>query len=61
MLKLCNLDFWRFHRTNLREMGLEMEWGRVALGAVSEALLEARNPVTAIRKIFAVIREKFTR
>lgn len=54
--KLRGRDYWRFQRAGLADLGVDFEWGRVAAAAWKEALSEARDPVTATRKVFAAIR-----
>ena len=55
LLKLRGREFWRFHRSRLREMGCELEWARVVGAATQEAVTEARHPATAMRKVLEVI------
>jgi glycosyltransferase involved in cell wall biosynthesis len=56
LLKLKGRHYWDFHQSRLREMGLGLDWGKVARAAIREALTEARNPVTATRKVVAVLK-----
>lgn len=56
LLKLKGRHYWDFQRARLREMGLELDWGKVARAAIREAFTEARNPVTAARKVAEVLR-----
>jgi len=55
ILKLEGRHFWKFHQSRLREMGCELDWAKVAKAAIREALTEARNPVTAMQKVVAVL------
>lgn len=59
-LKLKRREFWAFHRSRLREMGSELSWTTVVKAAIKEAITEARKPVTAIRKVVAVLKGKPT-
>src|SRR4029453_8766087 len=54
--KMKNRQYWRFHRSRLKEIGVELEWSRVAKAAIQEAIVEARNPMTAMRKVVAVLK-----
>jgi hypothetical protein len=54
-LKLKGREFWNFHRSRLREVGCELAWARIAKAAILEAVTEAKNPVTAMRKVLAVM------
>jgi glycosyltransferase involved in cell wall biosynthesis len=54
--KLKSHEFWTFHRSRLGEMGCELEWRKIAKASVKEALTEARSPVTAMRKVLAVLK-----
>jgi glycosyltransferase involved in cell wall biosynthesis len=60
LLKLRGLEYWRFHRTRLHEMGCELDWTRVAKESLAEALSEARHPLTAMRKVAAVLQGRKT-
>jgi glycosyltransferase involved in cell wall biosynthesis len=55
LLKLKGREFWNFHRSRLREVGCELAWARIAKAAILEAVTEAKNPVTAMRKVLAVV------
>ena len=59
ILKMRGREFWNFHRSRLREIGCDLSWGRIAREAIKEAVTEAKNPVTAMRKISLVIKDKF--
>lgn len=54
--KLKGREFWKFHQKRMREMGNRLEWGRVARAAIQEAAIEARSPLTAMRKVREVLR-----
>ena len=54
--KLKSREFWNFQRSRLAEIGCELEWSKVAKASVQEVASEARNPVTAMRKVLAVLR-----
>jgi len=56
VLKLKGRDFWTFQQLRLREMGCEIDWARVAKATLREAVVEAKNPVTALRKVVAVLK-----
>jgi glycosyltransferase involved in cell wall biosynthesis len=60
LLKLKGREFWDFHRSALRGMGYQLEWARIATAAIKEAVTEAKNPVTAMRKVLAVVTGKPT-
>jgi glycosyltransferase involved in cell wall biosynthesis len=47
--------YWRFHRSRLKDIGVQLQWSRVAEAAVAKALLEARHPRTAIHKLAAAV------
>jgi len=54
--KLKGREFWKFQQSRLVEMGCELEWAKVANASIKEALSEAKNPATALRKIWAVMK-----
>jgi len=54
--KLKGREFWNFHRSRLGDMGCDLEWAKIAKGAIKEAVAEAKNPVTAMRKALAVLK-----
>jgi glycosyltransferase involved in cell wall biosynthesis len=56
LLKGRNRSFWAFHNHRLNAIGLPLEWSRIVAGAIKEAAAEARNPVTAFRKVVGVVR-----
>ena len=58
--KLKGRGFWSFHRSRLREMQYRFEWSKLASAAIRKAASEARNPVTAARKILATVKSTFT-
>ncbi len=58
LLKLKSSAFWTFHRSRFGEMGCEWEWDRIVGAAIREAVTEARNPATALRKLLAVMKSK---
>jgi glycosyltransferase involved in cell wall biosynthesis len=60
ILKLKSREFWNFHRSRLREMGIDLPWNRVAREAIKEVATEAKNPAAAIRKVIAVLKGKPT-
>jgi len=60
VLKLMGREFWYFHQSRLQEMGCELERAKVAKAAIKEALTEARSPVTAFRKIVAVLKRQLS-
>jgi glycosyltransferase involved in cell wall biosynthesis len=53
-LKLKGRDFWEHQRSQLLAMGHRLDWPRVGLAAIAEAGREAKDPLTAIRKVRAV-------
>jgi glycosyltransferase involved in cell wall biosynthesis len=57
ILKLKGREFWNFHRTRLREIGLELAWTKVGKAAIRRVLTEAKNPAIAMRKLLAVMKE----
>jgi glycosyltransferase involved in cell wall biosynthesis len=59
-LKLKGPEFWNFHRSAMREIGCRLDWVRIAAAAIKEAFAEAKNPVTAMRKVRAVMTGKPT-
>ena len=61
VLKLKDREFWNFHQSRLGEMGCELAWARIATATIKEAIVEAKNPVAAVRKILAVMKEKAVR
>jgi hypothetical protein len=54
--KLKGREFWRFHQSRLGEIGCKLEWARIAKASIQEAVTEARNPVTGMRKVLAVLK-----
>jgi len=58
LLQLKGRKFWDFQRSRLREMRCEFKWTKVAKAAIQEVLTEARNPVTAMRKVVAVLKRQ---
>jgi hypothetical protein len=40
----------------LKDIGIKLEWAKVAKAAIAEAMVEARNPMTAVRKVVAVLK-----
>lgn len=61
VLKLKDREFWNFQQSRLGEMGCELAWTRIAKAAIKEAVTEVKNPVTAMRKVLAVMKEKAAR
>jgi glycosyltransferase involved in cell wall biosynthesis len=59
--KLKSGRFWRFQRSRASELGLEINRRRIAKAAAAEALIEARRPVTALRKVRDVLKSKLRR
>ena len=55
VLKLKGSEYWKFHRSRLRELGCQWDWSAIARGTINEIVTEAKDPVTAIRKIRAVM------
>jgi len=49
-------EYWRFHQSRLKDIGIKLEWAKVAKAAIAEAMVEARNPMTAVRKVVAVLK-----
>jgi len=56
LLKLKGREFWAFHQLRLREIGHDIQWARIASAALREAVVEATSPLTAIRKVVAVLK-----
>ena len=54
--KLKGREYWRYHRSRLKDLGMKWERGRIAKAAIREAVVEAKEPLTAIRKVAAVLR-----
>jgi hypothetical protein len=61
LLKLKPRKFWDFQRKRLQELGLQLDWPRVAKAAMSEAMSEARHPATAASKVMQVMKKKLSR
>jgi glycosyltransferase involved in cell wall biosynthesis len=61
LLKLKGRDFWDYQRARLSEMGHRLDWFRVGLAAFAEAGREARDPLTAIRKVRSVLKSRLGR
>jgi len=61
LLKLRGNEFWGFQRSRLGEMGVKLAWDKVVKGAITEVASEAKNPVSAARKIVAVVKERISR
>jgi glycosyltransferase involved in cell wall biosynthesis len=59
VLKLKGREFWKFHSSGLRDLGCRMDWGKIGMAAIREAVTESRNPRTAFRKAVGVIRARF--
>jgi hypothetical protein len=55
LLKLKGRKFWKFHRSRLREIGCQLDWTQIAKGTINEIVTEAKDPVTAMRKVRAVM------
>ena len=60
-LKLRRRPFWDFQRMELRELGHDLDRLRVAKAAITEALVEARHPAIAMRKVSAALRDRLSR
>jgi len=56
LLKGRNRKFWTFHRDRLNAVGQPLDWRRVLGASFKEMATEARNPVTAMRKVVAAVR-----
>jgi hypothetical protein len=56
VLKLRGLEFWRFHRSRMREIGCPLEWPRVVSATIREIATEAKDPITAMRKVRLVVK-----
>ena len=56
VLKLKGSEYWKFHRSRLRELGCHWDWSAIARGTINEIVAEAKDPVTAMRKVRAVMR-----
>jgi glycosyltransferase involved in cell wall biosynthesis len=60
-LKLKSREFWRFQSSRMRELGLALDWSRVAGAAVKETFVEVKHPVNAFRKFMAILRQSCQR
>ena len=54
--KLKGRKFWDFHRSRLGELGFRLDRSRLAKAALAEAMVEATDPMVAIRKVLEVVR-----
>ena len=59
VLKLKGREFWSFHRERAHELGWQIDWSKVLIAAVKDALTESRNPVTALRICMRAIKSRF--
>ena len=57
-MKLKGREYWQFHRSRLHELGCHVEWTRVARATINEIVAEVQDPVTALRKVRAVMKEQ---
>jgi hypothetical protein len=51
-------EFWKYHRSRLRDLGYPMNWQKVVRATVNEILDEMQNPRVAFKKLVAVIKVK---
>lgn len=58
LLKLKGRDFWRHQKSRLAEMGQRLDLPRIGLEAIAEAGREARHPLTALKKLAAVLKSR---
>lgn len=58
LLNLAGLEFWRFHRAGLRELGCPLQWRKVLRGAIDEIINEMHNPKIAFGKLVTVLKNK---
>jgi glycosyltransferase involved in cell wall biosynthesis len=56
LLKGRGRKFWAFHKERLNAIGLPFEWNRIVAGGLKEVASEARNPLTAFRKVVGVVK-----
>ncbi len=56
LLKRRGAEFWRFHSSRLRELGLPIDWKKVIRYAIREIGLEMRNPLVAFKKFADTLR-----
>jgi glycosyltransferase involved in cell wall biosynthesis len=58
-LKLKGREFWRYQSTRMRELGIPINWSKVAAGAIAEALTECKHPRVALGKIKLALKQVF--
>jgi glycosyltransferase involved in cell wall biosynthesis len=56
LLKRRGQKFWDFQTKRLKDMGVNLSWPRIWVGAIAEAIAEARHPGTAFKKAVAAWR-----
>ena len=55
-LKMREMEFWKYHKSRLRDLGYPMEWRKVIMAMLAEVHGETRNPGVALKKLAGVIR-----
>jgi hypothetical protein len=56
VLKLKGAEFWKFHRSRLKELGYPIQWAKVSRYALMEMLLEMRHPTAALQKVAVALK-----
>ena len=58
VLKMREREFWKYHRSRLRDLGYPMNWRKIVRATLDEILDEMQNPSVAFKKLAAVIKVK---
>jgi glycosyltransferase involved in cell wall biosynthesis len=61
LLKLKGDEFWEYQKSRLMAMGHRLDRRRIFFEAIAEAGREARNPLAALRKVRAVVKDRARR
>jgi len=56
LIKRKGREFWAFHRSRLREIGYQLDWSRIGVGACEKAVVEGRHPLRAFQKLLRVLK-----
>lgn len=60
VLKMMGREFWKMHRTRLKELGYPLKWKKIIKYSFYEVADELRDPKIAFMKLIEVLKRKYS-